>query len=96
MCGGNYGRMILGVECDFTLHDRLQAYQLSGIMLCCRFAGEKMKMVKTFLVWEVRGVDGDEHNPGMLIAEQTKYRKHEIAYAHTGCSFVALICSYRV
>ncbi len=33
------------------------------------------------------------HNPGMLIAEQTEYFKHEIARAHTGCSFVAFTCS---
>jgi hypothetical protein len=28
-----------------------------------------------------------------VIAEQTKYQKHETAYAHTGHSFVAFICS---
>ena len=32
-------------------------------------------------------------NPGMLDAEQTKYRKHEAQYAHTGYSFVAFVCS---
>jgi hypothetical protein len=37
----------------------------------------------------------DQHdNPGMLAAEQTKYRKHELAYSHTGYSFMAFICSY--
>jgi hypothetical protein len=30
-------------------------------------------------------------NPGMLIPEQTKNRKHEIAYAHMEYSFVAFI-----
>jgi hypothetical protein len=33
------------------------------------------------------------NNPGMLIAEQTEYWKHEIAYAHAGCSFVVFTCS---
>jgi hypothetical protein len=33
------------------------------------------------------------HDPGMLLAEQIKYRKHELAYSHTGYSFVAFICS---
>ena len=28
-------------------------------------------------------------NPGLVNAEQTKYWKHEMAYAHKGCSFVA-------
>ncbi len=32
-------------------------------------------------------------NPGLMNTEQTKYRKHEAAYAHTGYSFVAFICS---
>jgi hypothetical protein len=32
-------------------------------------------------------------NPGMSHAEQEKYRKHELAYSHTGYSFVAFICS---
>ena len=32
-------------------------------------------------------------NPGMLDAEQTKYRKHEDRYTHTGYSFVAFVCS---
>ena len=32
-------------------------------------------------------------NPGMVDAEQTKYRKHEAQYAHTGYSFVAFVCS---
>ena len=32
-------------------------------------------------------------NPGMLDAEQAKYRKHEAQYAHTGYSFVAFVCS---
>jgi hypothetical protein len=36
---------------------------------------------------------GQHDNPGMLAAEQTKYRKHELAYSHTGYSFVAFICS---
>ena len=32
-------------------------------------------------------------NPGMLAAEQTKYRKHELESAHTGFSFVDIVCS---
>jgi hypothetical protein len=29
----------------------------------------------------------------MSAAEQEKYRKHELAYSHTGNSFVAFVCS---
>ena len=32
-------------------------------------------------------------NPGMMAAEQTKYKKHEAQYSHTGYSFVAFVCS---
>ena len=32
-------------------------------------------------------------NPGMIAAEQTKYRKHEAQYSHTGYSFVVFVCS---
>jgi hypothetical protein len=37
--------------------------------------------------------DQQHENPGMLAAEQTKYRKHELAYSQTGYSFIAFICS---
>ena len=36
---------------------------------------------------------GQHDNPGMSAAEQEKYRKHELAYSHTGYSFVAFVCS---
>ncbi len=41
--------------------------------------------------WNAR--KGQHDNPGMLAAEQTKYRKHELAYSHTGYSLVVFICS---
>ena len=46
-------------------------------------------------LWGERwNVNTDQHdNPGLVIAEQTKYQKHETAYAHTGYNFVAFICS---
>ncbi len=37
--------------------------------------------------WNAR--DQQHDNPGMLLAEQIKYRKHELEYSHTGHSFVA-------
>ncbi len=42
-------------------------------------------------VWD--SVTNQYDNPGMLVAEQTKYRKHEAQYAQTGYSFVAFVCS---
>jgi hypothetical protein len=46
-------------------------------------------------VWdERRNTATSQHaNPGLLTAEQTKYRKHEAEYAQTGHSFVAFVCS---
>jgi hypothetical protein len=41
--------------------------------------------------WNAR--ENKHDNPGMLAAEQAKYRKHELAYAHNGHSFVAIVCS---
>jgi hypothetical protein len=41
--------------------------------------------------WNAR--QGQHNNPGMLAAKQTKNKKHELAYFHTGYSFVAFICS---
>ncbi len=41
--------------------------------------------------WNAR--QGQHDNPGTMAAEQTKYRKHELAYSHIGFSFVAFICS---
>ena len=57
--------------------------------------------VKTVAMVDGNGVWGErwnsatnQHdNPGMLVAEQTKYRKHEVQYAQTGYSFVAFVCS---
>ncbi len=36
---------------------------------------------------------GQYDNPGMSVAKQEKYRKHELAYSHTSYSFVAFVCS---
>jgi hypothetical protein len=46
-------------------------------------------------VWDERWNPATSHhdNPGLLTAEQTKYRKHEAQYAQTGHSFVAFVCS---
>jgi hypothetical protein len=37
--------------------------------------------------------DNQHDNPGKFAAEQTKCRKHELAYSHTGYWFVVFICS---
>ena len=52
-------------------------------------------MVDGNWVWGERwkSVANQYDNPGMLVAEQTKYRKHEAQYAQTGYSFVAFVCS---
>ena len=46
-------------------------------------------------VWDERWntATSQHDNPGLLTAEQTKYRKHEAQYAQTGHSFVAFVCS---
>ncbi len=52
-------------------------------------------MVDSYGTWENQwnATTNQRANAGLVNAEQTKYRKHEMAYAHMGYSFVAFICS---
>ena len=84
---------ILICTTDLEITDRAQGH--------CSSRKQFVIDVKTVVMVDGTGVWGERwnsaanqyDNPGMLAAEQTKYRKHEAQYAQTGYSFVAFVCS---
>jgi hypothetical protein len=86
------GDIILVRTTDLEITDKVQGH--------CSSRTQFVIDVKTVAMVDSNGVWGDQwndtmnqhDNPGLVNAEQTKYQKHEMAYAHTGYR-VAFICS---
>ena len=78
---------------DLQITDRAQGHNTSRKQFVLDV--KTVAMVDSNGAWRERW-NAQAHqfdNPGMIVAEQAKYRKHENQYAHVGYSFVAFVSS---